>query len=164
MPTPDYQRAAILVPLYEDPHGDVRVVLTKRPDTMRTHAGDVVFPGGRIEQGESAEQAAVREAWEEVAIPPDVVRVIGGLDPVTTRSREMMIVPVVARIDRPRELRADPAEVETIIEPTLDDLLDESAWHSSDWFGHRMWFYEFAEGTMWGATAFMMRDLLTYLR
>ena len=51
VPTPRRARAAVLVPLYEDTAGDVRVILTRRPDWMRTHPGDVVFPGGRIEKG-----------------------------------------------------------------------------------------------------------------
>jgi 8-oxo-dGTP pyrophosphatase MutT (NUDIX family) len=161
---PASMRAATLVPLYEDPEGDVRIVLTKRPDTMRTHAGDVVFPGGRVEAGESAAEAAIREAWEEVALPPESVDVIGGLEPVTTRSRDMWIVPVVARIERPPVLVPDPSEVDAIIEPTLAELLDEDRWTTNDWYGHPLWFYEFPEGTLWGATAFMMRDLLDYLR
>lgn len=157
-------RSAVLVPLYVDDRGLVRVVFTKRPDTMRTHPGDVVFPGGAIEPGESAVDAAIREAWEEVALPPSSVAVIGGLAPVTTRDRTNWIVPVVARIDRPDEFRPDPAEVETVLEPTIGDLLDETRWRESDWMGNRLWFYDFPEGVLWGATAFIVRDLLRVLR
>ncbi|HSF87149.1 MAG TPA: CoA pyrophosphatase [Acidimicrobiia bacterium] len=157
-------RSAVLVPLYQDAVGQVRMVLTKRPDSMRTHPGDVVFPGGRIEPGESPIEAAVREAWEEVALPPEFVEVIGGLPPVTTRVRTNWIVPVVARIERPNQFVADPNEVDVILEPTLADLLDESRWAQSDWMGHRLWFYEFPEGTVWGATAFMVRSLLALVR
>ena len=157
-------RSAVLVPLYQDPEGLVRLVLTKRPDTMRTHPGDVVFPGGRIEPGEGPIEAAIREAWEEVALPPEFVEVIGGLPPVTTRVRTNWIVPVVARIERPVEFVADPYEVDVILEPTIAELLDESRWQQSDWMGSRLWFYDFPEGTLWGATAFMVRNLLALLR
>jgi 8-oxo-dGTP pyrophosphatase MutT (NUDIX family) len=157
-------RSAVLVPLYVDDRGLVRVVFTKRPDTMRTHPGDVVFPGGGIEPGESAVDAAIREAWEEVALPPASVEVIGGLAPVTTRDGTNWIVPVVARIARPDEFHPDPAEVETVLEPTIAELLDESRWRDSDWNGHRLWFYDFPEGILWGATAFIVRDLLRVLR
>lgn len=157
-------RSAVLVPLYQDDAGLVRIVLTKRPDTMRTHPGDVVFPGGRIEPGETPIDAAIREAWEEVALPPDSVEVIGGLPPVTTRVRTNWIVPVVARIERPAEFIPDPHEVDVILEPPLGDLLDETRWQQSDWMGSRLWFYEFPEGTLWGATAFMVRNLLALLR
>ena len=161
---PREARSAVLIPLYRD--GDsVRVVLTKRPDDMRTHPGDVVFPGGRMERGEDPVTAAMREADEEVGIrEPDVQRILGGLTPLTTRNRNNLIVPVVARISRPAQLVPDPTEVDVIIEPTLDELLDESRWMTSDWMGHTLWFFEFDEGTLWGATAFMMREFLGYLR
>ncbi len=163
--TPAAMKAAVLVPLYEDENREVRIVLTKRPGHMSTHAGDIVFPGGRVDdEDDGPEATALREAWEEVALPPDVVEVIGGLEPVTTRSEEMVIVPVVARIERPAELVPDDREVEVIIEPKLAELLDDTRWKTSDWFGHPLWFFEFPEGTLWGATAFMVRDLLSYLR
>ncbi len=154
----------MLVPLYQDRSGQMRVVLTKRPETMRTHPGDVVFPGGGIEAGETPVEAALREAWEEIALDPGAVDVIGGLDPVTTKDRTNWIIPVVARIERPESFVADPAEVEVILEPTLAELLDEDHWRTSDWMGNQLWFYEFPEGMLWGATAFMVRDLLARLR
>ena len=163
---PERMKAAVLVPLYEDGDGDVRVVLTKRPAHMSTHAGDIVFPGGRVDDGDDGPEAtAAREAWEEIALPPgSIVEVIGGLEPVTTRSAEMVIVPVVARIERPERLVPDLREVEVIIEPRLAELLDESRWSENDWYGHPLWFFEFPEGTLWGATAWMVRSLLSYLR
>jgi len=161
---PAEARAAVLVPLYEDGEGRARVVMTKRPDDMPTHPGDVVFPGGHMNDGEGPVQAALREAAEEVGIPPAAVEVIGGLTPITTRNRDTLIVPVVARISRPAELRRDPREVDAILEPPLDDLLDESRWRSADYEGHRLWFFEFPVGTLWGATAFMVRELLGIIR
>jgi hypothetical protein len=92
------------------------------------------------------------------------VEVIGGLTPLTTRNRDTLIVPVVARITRPAELRRDPREVDAILEPSLDDLLDESRWRSADYEGHRLWFFEFPVGTLWGATAFMVRELIGIIR
>ncbi len=156
--------AAVLVPLYED-GDDLRIVLTRRPDDMRTHAGDVVFPGGMIDPGdEGPVGTALREAWEEVGIPADQVEILGGLEPVTTRSAEMWIAPVVARIRRPAELRPEPGEVAAIIEPTISQLLDDDAWVTRDWNGRTLWFYEFPEGILWGATAVMVRRLLEYFR
>ncbi|MEN8041872.1 MAG: CoA pyrophosphatase [Actinomycetota bacterium] len=156
---------AVLVPLYEDEHGDIRVVLTRRPDHMPTHPGDIVFPGGHREDGEEPISTAKREAWEEIGLQPDLVlEIIGGLTPVTTRNRTKPIVPVVARISRPTNFVPDPREVDVIVEPTLTELLDESRWTTRDWFGHDLWFFEFPEGILWGATAFMMRELLSYLR
>lgn len=165
VPHPPLAKAAVLVPLYEDANGDMRVVLTKRPDDMRSHPGDVVFPGGRMEGDEDPVATALREAWEEVALPPDnVVTVFGALTPVSTRDPRNLIVPVVARIDRDVELVPDHREVDVIIEPTIDDLLVERSWHTQSFFGHDLWFYEFDEGVLWGATAFMVRELLGHFR
>jgi 8-oxo-dGTP pyrophosphatase MutT (NUDIX family) len=100
---------AVLVPLYTDDQGDVRVVLTRRPDHMPTHPGDIVFPGGHREAGEEPIATATREAWEEIGLPPqNILEILGGLEPVTTRDRTKPIVPVVARIARPDEFVADP--------------------------------------------------------
>jgi 8-oxo-dGTP pyrophosphatase MutT (NUDIX family) len=154
-------RAAVLVPLYED-GDDLRLILTRRHEHLPTHAGDVVFPGGMIEAGETPEETARREAWEEVGLPPDHVEVIGGLEPVTTRALEMLIVPVVARVRRPARLVPSPNEVEVIIEPRLSELLDESSWRQEVWVGHTLWFHPFPEGMLWGATARMVRSLLVY--
>jgi len=163
--SPPDARYAVLVPLYEDQDGTPRIVFTRRPNHMRTHAGDVVFPGGGTEDAEDAIATATREAWEEVRLPPEnVVEIMGGLTPVTTRDRTRLIVPVVARIERPSELIPDPSEVESIIEPPIEQLLDESRWVTQQWHGHDLWFYEFEQGTLWGATAFMVRELLEYMR
>jgi len=162
---PPGSEAAVLVPLYEDADGRIRVVLTRRPDHMPTHPGDVVFPGGHREDGEEPIATAKREALEEIGLPVEnVIEILGGLEPVTTRDRKKPIVPVVARIIRPDSFVPDPREVDIIIEPTIDELLDESKWAARPWFGHTLWFYEFPDGILWGATAFMMRDLLGHVR
>lgn len=155
--------ASVLIPLYLDPAGDVRAIMTKRPDNMRTHPGDVVFPGGRIEPGESAVDCAIREAAEEVGLPPDAVEIVGGLGAITTRDPNNLIVPVVAKVERPPVLVPQPEEVEVILEPTIDELLDDSRWQVSEWFGYNLWFFDFPEATLWGATAFMVRELLSRL-
>lgn len=157
-------KAAVLVPLYRDQKGRVRVVLTRRPDHMRTHPGDVVFPGGRLEAGEGPEQTAIREACEEIGLPESGVEIVGGLTPITTRDPGNLIVPVVAKVRRPDEFILQEEEVAAVIEPAMVDLLEESKWRTSDWFGRTLWFYEFEEGIMWGATAFMMREFLSILR
>ena len=69
---PRRARNAVLVPLYRDSDDTVRVILTKRPDHMRRHPGDVVFPGGRMEDGEGPEDTAIREACEEIGLSATV--------------------------------------------------------------------------------------------
>jgi len=162
---PPGSETAVLVALYEDQDDDIRIILTKRPDDMSTHPGDVVFPGGHREGTEGPVSTATREAWEEIGLPPEnILEIFGGLEPVTTRNVNKPIVPVVVRIDRPHLLVPNPQEVDAIIEPTITELLDEDAWTQRPWFGHLLWFYEFEEGLLWGATAFMMRNLLEIVR
>jgi len=159
-------RAAVLVPIYESEDG-LRVIMTRRPDDMPTHPGDVVFPGGMVDPGdEGPVDTAMREACEEIGLPREnVVEVLGGLTPTHTRSQTMVIVPVVARVKRPETLVPEPREVAAILEPAISELLDEATWESREWSpGRHMWFREFSEGTLWGATAFMVRELLDYFR
>jgi len=161
---PAGMRAAVLVPLYE--YGpDLRLILTRRGGGMATHPGDVVFPGGMVEPGDAGpEDTARREAWEEIGLPPEGVEVLGGLEPTSTRSADMLIVPVVARVSRPERFVLAPGEVEAVLEPRLADLLDESTWQQQEWAGFTVWFRPFPEGMLWGATARMVRSLLEYFR
>jgi hypothetical protein len=92
------------------------------------------------------------------------VEVIGGLEPLTARFPDLLIVPVVARVLRPAHLEPDHREVDAIIEPTLSGLLDESRWRTEQWGGRTMWFFELPEAVLWGATARMVRSLLDYFR
>ena len=158
-------RAAVLVPVYEQ-DGELRLIMTRRPDDMRRHPGDVVFPGGMIEPDDGGPvEAAIRETEEEIGLPrQNVVEVLGALDAVSTRSVTMRIIPVVARVERPPAFFPRPDEVAAIIEPRITDLLRDENWRRAHWGLRTMWFYEFDEGVLWGATAHMVRDLLGHFR
>ena len=103
--------AAVLVPLYLH-DGDLHAVLTRRPDHMRRHAGEVAFPGGRQDPGEDLPTTALREAEEEVALPRSDVEVLGALMPVPTLATGYAIYPFVGLID------AQP------VIPHLDDVTE----------------------------------------
>ena len=161
-PEPDGRlMAAVLAPLYEDDEGSVRVVLTKRPDTMPTHAGHIAFPGGRPDPGDDGPVGtALREAHEEVGIPPDSVEVLGFLEPIDTVEFSLLVVPVVGRVATPLNLVPSPREIAKIYTPLLEDLADESLWWSVNWNGYQVWYYELEGDTLWGATARMVRSLV----
>lgn len=160
-PPGDEERAAVLIALYDDPGGVTRVVLTKRPDTMPTHAGHIAFPGGRPEPGDEGPVAtALREADEEVGITPDSVDVIGFLPPIHTVQYALMVVPVVAALPTPPVLVPSEREVAKTYEPPLVDLADDTRWRWEDWHGHDVWFYDLDGDVLWGATAMMIRRLL----
>jgi len=153
--------AAVLAPLFEDESGEVRVVLTKRPDTMPTHAGHISFPGGRPDPGDRGPvETAIREAREEVGIDEHQVEVLGFLAPIDTVEFTLLVVPVVARIATPLGLVPSEREVAKIYTPLLADLADESNWWHLPWNGWKVWYYDLEGDTLWGATARMVRQML----
>jgi 8-oxo-dGTP pyrophosphatase MutT (NUDIX family) len=153
--------AAVLAPLYEDEYGEVRVVLTKRPDTMPTHAGHISFPGGRADPGDSGPvDTALREAHEEVGIERERVTVLGFLPVIDTVEFKPWVVPVVGRLETPLVLVPSEREVARIHTPRLADLADEERWWHVPWDGHQVWYYDLDGDTLWGATARMVRNLL----
>ncbi|HEX2152532.1 MAG TPA: CoA pyrophosphatase [Acidimicrobiia bacterium] len=160
-PPGDLDRAAVLIAVYDDPDGLTRLILTKRPDTMPTHAGHIAFPGGRPDPSDAGPTAtALREANEEVGIHPDDVEVLGFLPPIDTVQFRLMVVPVVGRLAQPPRLVPSAREVVKVYHPTLEELADESLWNSEDWNGHTVWFYDLEGDSLWGATAMMTRRLL----
>lgn len=153
--------AAVLAALFEDDEGAVRVVLTKRPDTMPTHAGHISFPGGRVADGdEGPVDTALREAQEEMGIAPETVEVLGFLPAVDTVEYRPMVVPVVGRLRPPVVLVPSEREVAAVYTPLLSDLADAGRWWSVPWDGHQVWYYDLGGDTLWGATARMTRSLL----
>jgi 8-oxo-dGTP pyrophosphatase MutT (NUDIX family) len=161
-PEPDDRpMAAVLAPLYEDEAGEVRVVLTKRPDTMPTHAGHIAFPGGRPEPDDDGPVGtAIREAHEEVGIDAEQVEVLGFLPPIDTVEFTLLVVPVVARISTPLGLVPSEREVARVYTPLLRELADDANWWHVPWNGWKVWYYDLEGDTLWGATARMVRQMV----
>ena len=157
-PDGDQPMAAVLAPLYEDDDGQVRVVLTKRPDSMPTHAGHIAFPGGRPDPADNGPvDTALREAYEEVGIEPAQVEVLGFLPPIDTVEFSLLVVPVVGRVSTPLGLVPSEREVAKVYTPLLSDLADASRWWSIPWNEWEVWYYDLDGDTLWGATARMVR-------
>ncbi len=163
-----YHEAAVLVPIVVEPGAGERLLFIVRPETMRAHAGQVAFPGGRRDPGDRDLAAtALREAEEELGILPSSVRVLGELDDEPTPS-QFVITPVVARVDGPLTLRHAAGEVQHAFFADLALLADPARYSTGaerELLGVRyaMHQYSWAEFQIWGATARIVHQLFALL-
>jgi 8-oxo-dGTP pyrophosphatase MutT (NUDIX family) len=156
--------AAVLAPLY-DHEGDAVVVLTRRTWALSSHQGEVSFPGGRVDPGESSAAAALREAKEEVDLDPASVEVIGELDHLNTLTSGSHIVPFVGALTGRPVLRPNPGEVDAVLHVRLAELADPAIYREEIWpfpggYERRLHFFELEGDTVWGMTAALLRQLL----
>ena len=161
---PGSRLSAVLLALVEGDHG-VEVLLTRRSMAMRTHRGEVSFPGGRVDDGETVVEAALREAHEEVGLDPAAPRVVGELAHLNTIVSRSYIVPVIATLDHRPELSAQTAEVDRVMWTPISELTAPGVYHVERWgappLDRPLHFFELADETVWGATAHVLVDLLS---
>jgi 8-oxo-dGTP pyrophosphatase MutT (NUDIX family) len=158
--------AAVLVPLVERPDG-LTVLLTRRSDHLQDHAGQISFPGGRVEPGDAdALATALREAEEEIGLARALVTPAGRLDTYVTRTG-FEVTPVVGLVAPPSSLAPDPFEVAEVFEVPLAFILDPASRqrHSRIYAGKTRHFHVFPwrDYYIWGATAGMLVNLADLL-
>jgi 8-oxo-dGTP pyrophosphatase MutT (NUDIX family) len=156
--------SAVLAPLYEQA-GEVHLVFTRRAQHLRSHRGEVSFPGGGHDTADADLVAtALREAWEETQLDPGSVSVVGELDHLTTVTSRSFIVPYVGALPGRPELVPNPDEVEAILHVPIGALLDPEAFRAERWgfpgLDRPVYFFEVPGDTIWGATAAMLVNLL----
>jgi len=160
--------SAVLAPLY-DHDGEAHVVLTRRSRRMRAHAGEVSFPGGRVEEGDADLVAtALREAEEEIGLDPTTVEIIGELDHLATISSGSFIVPWVGTMPARPGLLPCSEEVDAVLHVPLSELMAPGVFREERWtFGgsidRPIVFFDLVGDTVWGATAAMLRQLLGFV-
>jgi 8-oxo-dGTP pyrophosphatase MutT (NUDIX family) len=160
----DALHSAVLV-LLTDAGDGPEVLLTRRSWEMRNHRGEMSFPGGRMDPGESARDTALREALEEVGLDPAVVTVHGELDHLNTVVSRSYIVPKVATVDARLDLRGQTNEVERVLWVPLTEFTREGVYRTERWgeppLERLLHFFELEDETVWGATARILSDLLS---
>jgi 8-oxo-dGTP pyrophosphatase MutT (NUDIX family) len=160
------------VALFEE-DSEMRVVLTRRAAHLRTHRGEVSFPGGRLEPGEAPLSGALREACEEVGLEPAGVEPLGTLSVVRTFSSASVITPVVVELPARPGIAANPAEVEYAFDVALADLaapgvMSEEIWSVPEQPGPgaggtaevTVHFFDLVQDVVWGATARILVELM----
>ena len=160
-------KAGVLILLY--PLKDrLHVVFTRRTDRVDFHQAQISFPGGQQEQDESFKEAAVREAHEEVNIPPDSIRILGELTPLYIPPSNYCVYPVVAVADERPDFHPSEHEVEEVIEVPLDHLLNAENIQREKWHYKgrdiEVPFYFFKGDKIWGATAMILSELIELLK
>jgi 8-oxo-dGTP pyrophosphatase MutT (NUDIX family) len=163
----DFRPAAVLVPLYVA-DGSVHVVLTQRTDNVRTHQGQVSFPGGGWETEDATMlDTALREAEEEVGLKRADVEVLGVLEDVLTAVSGFVIRPFVGLIPHPYEFVHQAMEVAYVFAPKLEVFADDSRRRKEtrmrDGQAFDIYYYDVDGAMVWGATARMLVRLIEVL-
>lgn len=158
----EWPEAAVLVALDFTP-GEPAVILTRRASHLRLHAGEIAFPGGKCDEGDHHYWAtALREAEEEIALPPGLIESLGMLQPLLTRTG-IRVVPCVGLLRSPVALQANPEELDRVFRAPLEFFADiaELKFDEFDYAGRirRVPRYEYGEYSVWGITAAVLVKL-----
>jgi len=160
-PSGDHRDSAVLIPIRTEP--TPTLIYTLRAQHLKHHPGQISFPGGRIEAGETSWQAALREAHEEIGLEPERVAYLGQIDDVLS-PRGFHVTCFVGSFPS-FEPAINHDEVERLVEVDLNELFDEERHREQPWgMRHRVHYFDFREGTVWGVTGQItlnLRDLAT---
>lgn len=159
---------SVLILLYED-EGEIHFPLIKRTDYKGLHSGQISLPGGKKEQGETENETAIRETFEEIGVNPAKVEVIGHLSKFFVIPSNFIVTPVVARIDHKPNFIPDPREVARVLQGRLSDLVHDDAIQTKEIVAANQFrlnapHFEVEGEIVWGATAMMLNEFRMVIR
>mgnify|MGYP005843599607 CR=1 FL=1 len=159
-------QAAVLIPLLQTENG-LDLLLTVRTDDVAHHKGQVAFPGGAREpQDNSPQMTALRETEEELALPPNQVEILGRIDDMWTPTG-FIVTPIVGYLPGLPGLDPQPSEVSEYFTVPLSFFMNDSNGYTQTYqrgcLKTDVWFYDYGSYTVWGVTAFIIRNLLSIL-
>ncbi len=159
------RRSAVLLPLFEV-QGELHLAFIRRASTLRSHSGEIAFPGGKVEPMDvSLVMTALREAQEEIGLDATSVEVLGVLPPVFTVISNYLITPVVAYLPRGLgTIQLQASEVAELLQASVRGLADPAIAHTERWMrgekARTVYFYDYGTYRIWGATGRILAALL----
>lgn len=158
----------VVMLIYEE-EGILKFPLTKRPDYLGTHGGQISLPGGKAEPGETQIETALREAEEEIGVPRHDIEVLGTLTEFFVVPSNFLVTPVVGLLKQPPNFIPDPKEVVKILHGSINELIKPDAVKVKEIMAARMFpmqapHFEIEGEVVWGATAMMLNELRLVLR
>jgi 8-oxo-dGTP pyrophosphatase MutT (NUDIX family) len=166
-PSAEASKSSVLILLFPNEEDKMELILTLRSSDI-DHGGQISFPGGRAEKGESLEQTALREAQEEVGVPPEAVTIVGELSALYVSHSNNLVTPVIGFTGSRPEFKVNPAEVEEVFAVELNSLLHKKNITIEDWnlhsYTYRVPYWDVHQVPLWGATAMMLNEFLDLYR
>jgi 8-oxo-dGTP pyrophosphatase MutT (NUDIX family) len=163
-----YKESGVLIPLYFNEKNELEIILTLRSNDLKHHSGQISFPGGRRDKGETLEETALRETWEEIGIPSQDIEILGALSTLYVPPSNAVIHPFVGFITNLGSIKINPDEVDEVIIISVNDLLDKDNYRKTPWdfsgkivdvpywdIKHRV--------PLWGATAMILQEFIDIL-
>lgn len=160
--------AAVLMILFEK-NGHTHILFTRRTETVEYHKGQICFPGGGCQAGETRRTTALRESFEEIGLKPEDVEMLGELDDIKTVASHFVVSPFVGYITYPYRFKPSSIEIAEIMELPLDALRDPVNWKveertMEDGTTGEVYFVEVEGSIVWGATAKILKQLVDLIR
>lgn len=167
LPDDGSKRGAVIMPIFEK-DSQLYMLFTKRTETLSSHKGQISFPGGKQDDGDTSLLATgLRETYEEIGLSSSELELIGELEQIKTNVSNILLSTFVCKLSYPFSVKINEAEVQEIIEVPLDALANQSKWERGRIKTEEneiiAWFFDFDSHVIWGATAKLVKMLLKLL-